>query len=516
VSNRNDLSMFDGVGKYPYGRRRRRNWLAWATRFGLVVLVIGGLVGTFLFIKAIATEDPVEVRVLGVDGAPLTGALVTTPQDEGTTGDGGAVMLVLDTPASVMVAAPGYKDGTYQVDALPEGPLSLQMVPHVLSGRVVDTRGNGIANAQVTVGETQIISGELGNFEVMPAEPGPVEVWKAAWSRQEVVWEGEETRLDVVLEPFTVRGIRVSPSIASDRAEYEALLDMAEGTVLNTLVFDTKSEGGGVHYDSQVPEAIATGAILDSYDPEMALRVAKERGYYTITRIVVFQDSPRGQLRPEHAVGNSATGGTWTTYSGHAWMDPTDEGSWTYPIDLAVEACHLGFDEIQFDYVRFPTDGDLSTVEYDVGELNSEIRLETVRDFLSTARDAVHQEGCAVSADIFAIVMSVSDDQGLGQRPEELSDAVDAISPMIYPSHYSNGWLGYDDPNSYPYEVTDQALDAGGPRVIGGAVLRPWLQAFSYTGAQVLDTIAAAEEGSHGWMLWHATSDYSRDMFPTE
>ena len=516
MSNRNDLSMFDGVGRYPYGHRRRRNWLAWATRFGLVVIVIGGLVGTFLFIKAVATDDPVEIRVLGVDGAPLTGALVTTPQDEGTTGDGGAVMLTLDPPAEVMVTAPGYKEGTYQVQALPDGPLSLQMVPRVLSGRVVDTRGNGIANARITVGATEITSGERGNFEVMPAEPGPVEVWKAAWSRQEVVWEGEETRLDVVLEPFTVRGIRVAPSIAGDLDDFEALLDMIDGTVVNTLVFDTKSEGGGVHYDSQVPEASATGAVLGSYDPETVIQMAHDRGLYTITRIVTFQDSPRAQLRPEHAVGNSATGGIWTTSGGHGWMDPTDEGAWTYPIDLAVEACRLGFDEIQFDYVRFPTDGDLSTVQYDVGELNSEIRLAAVRDFLIAARDTVHAEGCAVSADLFAIVMSVSDDQGLGQRPEELSDAVDAISPMIYPSHYSPGWLGFDDPNSYPYEVTDQALTAGGPRVIGGAVLRPWLQAFFYTGSQVLDTIEAAEEGSHGWMLWHAASEYTRDMFPTE
>ena len=490
--------------------------MAWATRFGLVVVVVAGLVGTFLFIKAVATDDPVEIRVLGMDGEPLPGAIVTTPGDEGTTDDAGAVLLSLDTPAEVVVAAAGYKDGTYQVEALPDGPLSLQMVPRVLSGRVVDTRGNGIANAQVTVGELQLLSGELGNFEVIPAEPGPVEVWKAAWSREEVIWEGEETRLDITLEPFVVRAIRVTPEIASKRESLAELLDMIEGTVINSLVFDTKSEGGGVHYLSEVPEAQATGAILGSYDPEMAIAMAKERGLYTITRIVTFQDAPRARLRPEHAVQNSATGGIWTTFSGHGWMDPTDEGAWTYPIELALEACRLGFDEIQFDYVRFPTDGDLSTVQYDAGEMNSDVRLAAIRDFLSTARDAIHEEGCAVSADIFAIVMSVSDDQGLGQRPEELSGAVDAISPMIYPSHYSPGWLGFDDPNSFPYEVTDQALDAGGPRLIGGAVLRPWLQAFSYTASQVLATIEAAEDGGDGWMLWHAASDYTRDMFPRE
>ena len=516
MSNRNDLSMFDGVGRYPYGYRRRRNWLAWGARFGLVVVVIGGLVGTFLLLRAITTDDPVEIRVLGIDGAPLTGALVTTPNDEGTTDDGGAVLLSLDTPASVVVAAPGYEDGTYQVEALPEGPLSLQMVPRVLSGRVIDTRGNGIANARITVGDTQILSGELGTFEVMPAEPGPVEVWKAAWSRQEVVWEGDDTRLDITLEPFVVRAIRVAPELAATRQDLEELLDMVEGTVINSLVFDTKSEGGGVHYRSQVAEAQAAQAILDSYDPAMALEVAAERGFYTITRIVTFQDGPRARLRPEHAVRNSETGGVWTTFSGHGWMDPTDEGSWTYPIELGVEACRLGFDEIQFDYVRFPTDGDLSTVQYDAGEVDAEVRLTAIRDFLATARDAIHAEGCAVSADIFAIVMSVPDDQGLGQRPEELSEAVDAISPMIYPSHYSPGWLGFPDPNSFPYEVTDQALDAGGPRLVGGAVLRPWLQAFSYTGSQVLATIEAAESGSHGWMLWHAASDYTRDMFPRE
>lgn len=510
------LSVFDGVGKYSYGYRRRRNWLGWIARFALVVVVAGALVGTFVFLRAVTTSDPVEVRVLGLDRRPLAGAMVVTPDDEGTTGNQGRVMVALDAPASVSVTASGYQDATYQVEALPDGPLSLQMIPHVLQGRVVDDRGNGIANATITIGDKTIESGEFGNFEMMAVEPGTVEVWKAAWGREEVDWAGEQGRLDVVLEPFVVRGVRVAPKVAGDDEAFSALLDMVEGTVINTLVFDTKSEGGGLHHESGLEEAALIGAIANSYDPDTVLAAAAERGYYTISRIVAFQDSPRAEFRPEHAIRNSETGGLWVTWSGHAWMDPTDRGSWDYPIDLGVEACRLGFDEIQYDYVRFPTDGDLSTTIYDAGDPTAEERLATIGEFLKTARQAIHEEGCAVSADLFAIVMSVPDDQGLGQRPEELSGVVDAISPMIYPSHYSPGWLGFEDPNLHPREVTSQALNAGGPRVIGGAVLRPWLQAFSYTGSQVLAGIDVAERGSHGWMLWHARSEYTPDMFPRE
>jgi hypothetical protein len=353
----------------------------------------------------------------------------------------------------------------------------------------------------------------VGAFEVEVAIPGPVQASKMAWETAEQDWDGSPGRFEMTMSPFIVKGVRVYASVAGSPTAYNNLLDMIDGTAVNTLVFDTKSEGGEVLYDSQVPDAQATGAVINAYDVHQVLAAAKERGLHTITRIVTFQDNYWAPAHPEQAAHNTATGGVWTNYNGVAWLDPTDRASWEYPIALGVEACHLGFDEVQFDYVRFPSDGDISVLGYDE-PVDADTRVQTVAAFLAEARDRLHAEGCVVSADVFAIVLSVNDDEGIGQRVQEVSASVDAISPMIYPSHYSNGWLGFDSPNDHPSEVVSQALSTGMPKLQGG-LLRPWLQAFYYDGDQIAEEIAQAESRGLGWMLWNATSDFQADWFPT-
>jgi hypothetical protein len=391
------------------------------------------------------------------------------------------------------------------------------MYPHILQGRVTDINGIGLPGAMVTLGDRTVESGDFGAFEFVAAEPGLVVAEKAAWVPREVAWGGEQTRVDLVLEPFMVKGLRVFYDVAGDDAQFAEILRIAETTAVNALVFDTKEEKGRVLYDSQVPFARESGAVDIKYDVEEVLRLAKEHDLYTITRIVTFQDPYASVSNPDAAVKDSEDGGNWTNVQGLGWMDATNRDSWQYPIDLAIEACRLGFDEIQFDYVRFPTDGDVSTTVYSLGDdLDADTRVETIAAFLSEAREQIHEEGCAVSADLFAIVLSVYDDQGMGQRVEDLSWTVDAISPMIYPSHYGRGWLNLANPNDYPAEVVGQALEAGMPRLEGGALMRPWLQAFSWTADQMLESIATAEESTNGWLLWNSTSEFNPEGIPTE
>ncbi len=140
--------------------------------------------------------------------------------------------------------------------------------------------------------------------------------------------------------------------------------------------------------------------------------------------------------------------------------------------------------------------------------------MTTVAAFLHEATERLHPLGCAVSADIFGIVTSSPTDEGIGQRPDELSAVADALSPMIYPSHYSPGWLGYEDPNDHPGPVTANALDGALPRMASGSVLRPWLQAFSYSSAQIKAAIAEAEERGLGWILWSSSGRYSKKSLP--
>ena len=373
---------------------------------------------------------------------------------------------------------------------------------------------NTASQASAPNSDTSQITPSLGQLILFAASPGTITAEKLTWDTAEVEWGGEAGRLDVTIAPFIVRGVRVSAQMAGSATEFEALLDLIDGTTVNALVFDTKSEGGAVHYRSTVPDAVANRSIIEHYDPATVLARTEQEDLYAITRIVAFQDSPQGQLRRDHAVGNSDTGGLWVTNGGQVWIDPTIPESWRYPIDLGVEACQLGFDEIQYDYVRFPSDGPVGAAVYSSGNVDSTVRLDAIGSFLAAARTEIHEAGCAMSADVFAIVFSVPDDQGIGQRPEEVSAAADAISPMIYPSHYGPGWLGFDNPNDWPSEVVSQALDAGSPRVSDGSLVRPWLQAFFYDGAQVQAGIAEAEERGLGWILWNAASEYTADMFP--
>jgi len=197
----------------------------------------------------------------------------------------------------------------------------------------------------------------------------------------------------------------------------------------------------------------------------------------------------------------------------HRWIDPRDPQNWEYPLGLAVEACELGFDEIQFDYVRFPAGSTAAAAQARNPTTEAE-RLAAIQGYLAEARSRLHPLGCALSADIFGIVLSAPNDQGIGQRPEEVSQVVDAVSPMVYPSHYSNGWLGFDDPNDHPGPVTADALDDGTPRLTSPALMRPWLQAFWWTNSQIAASIAEAEKRGVGWILWNAAGNYGESALP--
>jgi hypothetical protein len=302
------------------------------------------------------------------------------------------------------------------------------------------------------------------------------------------------------LDPRVSKAIRAAAGVVGDDDRFAALLDLAATTAVDALVFDTKKEGGGVLYDTTVREAHDIGAVNVLYDPKQRIAQAHAAGLYTITRIVTFEDPIRVAERPEYRLAG-------------AWVDMTNPETWEYPLALGVEACRLGFDEIQFDYVRFPT-GKTSVQSARSRPTEAAERVAIIAGFLTEARDRIHPMGCAVAADVFAIVFSANNDQGIGQRPEDLSGIVDVLSPMIYPSHYSDGWLGFADANDYPGEVTAGALDDGMPRVGRGTLVRPWLQAFSWTNAEILESIGAAERRALGWMLWHSAGRYDAGALP--
>ena len=371
-----------------------------------------------------------------------------------------------------------------------------------LSGSVVTPSGEPLPGALVTVpGGATVEVDEDGRFDIDGVLAGEVVVERPAWLPISFAFTGEAPQ-PVSMEPRIVRALRVSKYVAAEPDEFAALVDLAATTVVNALVFDTKDETGEVLYETSVEEAHDLGAVNPMYDPTDALAAAKAEGLYTITRIVTFEDRIKSGLDAEAKLAG------W-------WLDPVNEVNWEYPLALAVEACELGFDEIQFDYVRFPT-GKAAAAASAKRPLTQDERVGAISSFLTAARETLHPLGCAVSADIFGIVLSSPTDEGIGQRPEELSQVVDALSPMIYPSHYSPGWLGFADPNDHPGPVVSRALDDGSPRFEGPALMRPWLQAFYYSPAQIRTEIEVAEERGFGWILWNAGGSYARSALAEE
>lgn len=328
---------------------------------------------------------------------------------------------------------------------------------------------------------------------------GPPPIGGAAGEEVTELVASAGAHFSVVFEPVVARVLRMSREVAADPAQREELYGEIERSTVNALVFDTKDETDTVLYNTEVSYAHEIGAVEVVYDPVELLAEARDRGLYTITRIVTFEDSTWAD-QPEAKLAGE-------------WVNAANEANWQYPIDLAIEACEIGFDEIQFDYVRFPAGKTAAAAQGLIPDTSNE-RAATIKRFLAAARDELHPRGCGISAAIFGITMNSPTDEGIGQTPETVSEVVDAVSPMLYPSHYGPGWLGFDDPNAHPGPVIASALDVGGPRLAPQTLLRPWIQGFYYNAEQVKAQINEAEARGAGWLIWNASGRYAESWLP--
>jgi hypothetical protein len=316
---------------------------------------------------------------------------------------------------------------------------------------------------------------------------------------------------------FAAKAVYLNPTM-DDGYDLDRLLGLIDRTELNALVIDVKEEG--VYVDTGVGLFHEAGTVVPYYDVAAVLDALHAHDVYAIARQVVFKDTPLAEARPDLAVADAATGGPWHDMNGVAWVNPFSEDVWAANIDLAVELVGLGFDEIQFDYVRFPTDGDLEAMDFG-REVTESVRVDTIADFLGEARANVAAVGAKVGADVFGLTL-ILDDIGIGQNVGRIAEVVDYVCPMVYPSHFPYGSIVVDGhPNDFPYETIEIGLGTAEERVAGvRGKLRPWLQDFSlpgmsdYGAAEVRAQIDAAEaNGAAGWMVWNAASVYHEDAF---
>jgi hypothetical protein len=287
---------------------------------------------------------------------------------------------------------------------------------------------------------------------------------------------------------------------------------------MTTLQLDVKDENGEVGFRSRYAAlASRIGAAHAYYRPGSVVRKVRARGLYLIGRVVVFEDPILARERPELAIQRRG-GGIWTNHAGLGWSNPYDERVWDYNVDVAEAAARAGFDEIMFDYVRFPSDGDVESAVFP-GRTRERKGLVIAR-FLEYARERLNPLGVRVSAAVFGL--SATRDLGIGQRPHLLAPHLDAIYPMVYPSHYGSGEYGIEDPNAHPGATVTMSLRTF-RRVLRDSDVRvtPWLQDFSlgrtYTLADVEAQIDAARRlGSKGFLLWNAGGVYIEEALATE
>jgi hypothetical protein len=308
--------------------------------------------------------------------------------------------------------------------------------------------------------------------------------------------------------PAEIRGVHVTMALASlpgKLDEYFAL----EG--LNTIELDVKDENGEIGFvPSAVPLARRIGAAKPYYKPKVVARQARQQGVYLIGRVVCFEDPVLSTKRPELAV-QRPDGSVWANNAGLGWTDPYDKRVWDYVVDVAEAAARAGFDEIQFDYVRFPSDGNLSQIVYPAKTKTPQGWV--IAQFLQYASKRLKPLGVRVTADVFGL--SATRNLGIGQFPRRIGRYVDAIYPMVYPSHYNAGEYDLPDPNDYPAETVASSLRDFERELYGMKTqVVPWLQDFSlgrtYTLADVQAQITAAlAAGSSGFLLWNPAGVYT-------
>jgi hypothetical protein len=441
-----------------------------------------------------------HLRVVDPDGNPVSGALVG--QREITDEDGD---LAFETPiGGVAVKAPGFVS-RYLSDWQP-GEQRIVLQPVVVRGVVQTPAGDPLGGATVTLGDREAVADESGRYEFVGATAGTIEARRAGWESGTADWLGRSGWAPIELEPIVVRALHVAGWTAGNEARWRELLDLAATTEINSLVVDLKDESGLVFYQTTVPIAETVGAIQPEYSLAKIVSTVADAGLYLIGRIVTFQDPIAARALPGIAVLDANTGSPYKK-NGQYFLDPSDPDARQYALDLAAESCAAGFDEIQFDYVRYP-DGFGSSAVFDEGS-SSEVRPIVIRDFLAEASALLNPAGCAVAADIFGFITSTTGDGGIGQQLEDLALVADVLSPMLYPSHYSEGWFGFTVPNDHPGPVVSAALDDGLERLDSSIVLRPWIQDFYYNASEVRAQIEAAEERGLGWMLWNARSRFT-------
>jgi hypothetical protein len=320
-----------------------------------------------------------------------------------------------------------------------------------------------------------------------------------------------------ILPPEQVKAIYMSSWVAGTTDFKKKLIDLIDRTEVNAIVVDIKDYTGKIAFT--VPNAAleAVGSMENRIpDIKKLTKELHDKNIYIIGRIAVFQDPYFVKLHPEFAVKQKDQKTIWKDRKGITWMDAGTQEVWDYTVAIAKASYEVGFDEINFDYVRFPTDGNMKDIYFPHSE--GKVKADVLESFFSYLHDNLTGTGIVTSADLFGMVTTNTDDLGIGQVLDKALPYFDYIAPMVYPSHFPPGWNGYAKPATRPYEVIKYSMEKAVARTIAlgfdSNKLRPWLQDFNYGATYTAEMVRAQikatnDVGLDSWMLWDPGNTYT-------
>jgi hypothetical protein len=330
--------------------------------------------------------------------------------------------------------------------------------------------------------------------------------------------------------PEPLKAIYMTSCVAGTPSWRTSLKALIERTELNAVVIDIKDYTGRVSFPNTFPKSSAQRGCTVS-DLQAFIAELHQSNIYVIGRISVFQDLSYSNLFPEFAVKSLSTGGVWQDHKGISFIDVGATPYWDYIIEISKKSYELGFDELNYDYVRYPSDGVMKDASYTWTQASS-TRAQTLQNFFSYLHDHLKDTGVKTSVDLFGMTTTIFNDMGIGQVLEYALPYFDYVSPMVYPSHYPPSWNGFANPAEYPYDVIKFAMSAGVAReqalnIARGIAtstpskLRPWLQDFNLGATYGPDKVRAQmqatyDSGLTSWMLWSAANKYTEAALLTE
>ena len=305
--------------------------------------------------------------------------------------------------------------------------------------------------------------------------------------------------------PDFLTGVYLPPQALTERyfKEIEHYYTLSN---MNAVVIHVKDPLGRIYWNSGNALAREIGAVTGDGDAEKALSFFKNRHIWVIAKMDVFQDTLLACYRPEWAVMEVGTERPWKDNHEISWINPYKTEAWDYILSLGRELADLGFDEIQFDYVRFPSDGALNHIRYPDKPVH-ETMAECISRFFEAAYTTLKPQGVTISADVFGLTAWKHEDFGVGQVIESITPYTDVICPMFYPSHFPVGFRGFSSPSDHPKWMMENSTRILLART--NTRVRPWIQGFWYSPREIsLQLDGLSGQPVSGWMVWHSSADY--------